>query len=247
MTEQQTALVTGANKGIGFEIAAGLGALGFRVGVGARDTERGRAAVRDLHDRGVDAFAVTLDVTDDDSVEAAVEGWNGGLDVLVNNAGISGGAMELPSQASVDRMRDVLETNVLGVLRVTNAFLPVLRRSSAPRIVNLSSSMGSLALQHTEAPGSGPVITAYSPSKTMLNALTLQYAREFKDTPVMVNAVCPGYTATDFTGFAGERTAAQGAVVAVRLATIGDDGPRGVSSTRTGPCPGELVLENSPW
>jgi NAD(P)-dependent dehydrogenase (short-subunit alcohol dehydrogenase family) len=227
MTQARSALVTGANKGIGFEIAAGLGGLGFRVGVGARDAGRGQRAVELLHERGVDAFVVALDVSDDDSVEAAATDWSGGLDVLVNNAGISGGAMELPSEASVDRVRDVLETNVLGVLRVTNAFLPLLHRSPHPRIVNLSTSMASLTLQHGELPGSGPVITAYSPSKTMLNALTLQYAREFKDTPIMVNAVCPGYTATDFTGFAGDRSPAQGAAIAVELATIDDDGPRG--------------------
>ncbi|PRY16656.1 SDR family oxidoreductase [Kineococcus rhizosphaerae] len=227
MTERKTALVTGANKGIGFEVAAQLGELGFRVGVGARDAARGTQAVERLLAAGVDAFAVALDVADDESVRAAAAGWTGGLDVLVNNAGISGGAQDPASRTSPDQLRAVLDTNVVGVLRVTNAFLPLLRRSDAPRIVNVSSSMGSLTLQHGESAGSGPVGGAYGPSKSLLNALTLQYARELRDSDVLVNAVCPGYTATDFTGHAGDRTPAQGARIVVELATVGDDGPRG--------------------
>lgn len=222
----KTALVTGANKGIGLAIAEGLGALGHRVAVGARDDVRREEAVERLRAAGIDAFGVALDVTSDESVADAARALDaaGGLDVLVNNAGIAGrtdGGAQDPTTLDLDVLRTVLDTNVLGVVRVTNAMLPLLERSGSPRIVNVSSNMGSLELR------TGPVMAAYAPSKTLLNALTVQYARRLADTPVIVNAVCPGYVATDFTGFAAPRTTAQGAAIAVRLATVPDDGPRG--------------------
>ncbi len=126
-----------------------------------------------------------------------------------------------------------MDVNVYGVVRVTNAFLPLLRRSPAPRIVNASSSMGSLGRQP------GPIMAAYAPSKTFLNGITTQYARAFADTPIIVNAACPGLVATDFNGFAGDRTAAQGAATAVRLATLPDDGPRGGFFEDAGVVPGD--------
>ncbi len=227
MNDEKIALVTGANKGIGFAVAQGLGAIGFRVAVGARDDARREESVERLRAAGVDAFGVALDVTSDDSAAAAaatVEQEAGRLDVLVNNAGIAGrtdGGAQDPTTLDLDVLRTVLETNVFGVVRVTNAMLPLLRRSSSPRIVNVSSNMGSLALR------TGPVMAAYAPSKTMLNSVTAQYARRFADTDVIVNACCPGYVATDFTGFAGPRTPEQGAAIAIRLATLPDDGPRG--------------------
>ncbi|MFE5759576.1 SDR family oxidoreductase [Streptomyces massasporeus] len=230
MSEQTIALVTGANKGIGYEIAAGLGALGWRVGVGARDRERRESAVEKLRVAGVDAFGVPLDVTDDASVaEAArlVEDTAGGLDVLVNNAGITGSVPQLPTAVDPATVRTVVETNVIGVIRVTNAMLPMLRRSPAPRIVNMSSGVGSLTRQTTPGSDTGPIAVAYSPSKTFLNAVTVQYAKELGDTPVLVNAACPGYCATDLNGFRGTRTPEQGAAVAIRLATLPDDGPTG--------------------
>ncbi|MFH7340812.1 SDR family oxidoreductase [Streptomyces sp. KHY 26] len=223
----KTALVTGANKGIGFAIAQGLGALGFTVAVGARDDARREEAVERLRAAGTDAFGVALDVTSDASVVAAavsIEKEAGRLDVLVNNAGISGrfadGAQD-PTTLDLDVLRTVLETNVLGVVRVTNAMLPLLSRAASPRIVNMSSNMGSLTLR------TGPVMAAYAPSKSMLNSVTAQYARRFADTNIIVNLACPGYVATDFTGFAGDRTPEQGAAIALRLATLPDDGPRG--------------------
>ncbi|MFJ1754099.1 SDR family oxidoreductase [Kitasatospora sp. NPDC088134] len=232
--ETRVALVTGANKGIGYEIAAGLGRLGHRVGVGARDAARGEAAVTALRAAGVDAFAVPLDVTDDRSVTAAaelVERLAGRLDALVNNAGISGatgpGWLQDPTALDLDEVRAVLDTNVLGVVRVTNAMLPLLRRSAAPRIVNVSSSVGSLARQADPDTEVGPVMAAYAPSKSCLNALTLQYARQLAGTGVLINAACPGLVATDFTGFHGPRTPAQGAATPIRLATLPDDGPTG--------------------
>ncbi|RKN40353.1 SDR family oxidoreductase [Streptomyces hoynatensis] len=230
MSEQTIALVTGANKGIGYEIAAGLGALGWRVGVGARGEESREKAVAKLRAAGVDAFGVPLDVTEDASVAGAarlIEEQAGGLDVLVNNAGITGGASQLPSTVDPATVRAAVETNVIGVIRVTNAMLPLLRRSAAPRIVNMSSSVGSLTRQSTPGAETGPIAVAYAPSKTFLNAVTVQYAKELRDTNILINAACPGYCATDLNGFRGVRTAEQGAQIALRLATLPADGPTG--------------------
>ncbi|MFF4548348.1 SDR family oxidoreductase [Streptomyces sp. NPDC001435] len=230
MTEQTIALVTGANKGIGYEIAAGLGALGWAVGVGARNEERREAAVAKLRAAGVDAFGVPLDVTDDASVAAAaaqIEDRAGRLDVLVNNAGITGGAPQMPTTVDLARVRAAVETNVVGVIRVTNAMLPLLRRSASPRIVNMSSSVGSLTLQSTPGAETGPIAVAYAPSKTFLNAVTVQYAKELHDTNILINSACPGFTATDLNNFRGVRTPEQGAAIAIRLATLPDDGPTG--------------------
>ncbi|MFF2348845.1 SDR family NAD(P)-dependent oxidoreductase [Kitasatospora sp. NPDC058115] len=232
MSERTIALVTGANKGIGYEIAAGLGALGWSVGVGARDERRREAAVEALRAAGVDAFGVPLDVTDDASTTAAarlIEDRAGHLDVLVNNAAIAGGAPQEPTRVDPATIRTVVETNVIGVVRVTNAMMPLLRRSASPRIVNMSSSVGSLARQSGAAGGAapGPPAVAYAPSKTFLNAVTLQYARELSGTNILINACCPGYVATDLNGFQGVRTPRQGAAVAVALATLPDDGPTG--------------------
>ncbi|MBN1096810.1 SDR family oxidoreductase [Blastococcus sp. TML/C7B] len=232
MTETKSALVTGANKGIGYEIAAGLGALGYTVGVGARGEARREEAVTRLRDAGVDAFGVPLDVTDDGSVAAAaalVEERVGGLDALVNNAGISGSREQLPTTSDLDVIRTVVETNVLGVIRVTNAMLPLLRRSPSPRIVNVSSGVGSLTRQVGSVgnDSAGPVAVAYSPSKTFLNAVMLQYVRELDGTGILVNAACPGYVATDLNGFRGVRTPQQGAATPIRLATLPDGGPTG--------------------
>ena len=229
MAETKTALVTGANKGIGFEIAAGLAALGYRVAVGARNDERRQAAVAELQRDGSDAFGVRLDVSSDQSVAEAIAELTehvGHLDALVNNAGISGpvgGGSQDPMTLDFDVLRADVETNVLGAVRVINTALPLLRRSASPRIVNVSSNMASLALR------TGPVMAAYAPSKTMLNAMTVQYARRFAETDrtILINAVCPGYVATDFTGFAGSRTPAEGAAVALRFATLPDGGPTG--------------------
>jgi NAD(P)-dependent dehydrogenase (short-subunit alcohol dehydrogenase family) len=230
MTGQTIALVTGANKGIGYEIAAGLGALGWSVGVGARDEQRREAAVQKLRAADVDAFGVALDVTDDASVAAAaalLEDRAGRLDVLVNNAGVTGGHPQLPTLVDPAIVRTAVETNVIGVIRVTNAMLPLLRRSPSPRIVNMSSTVGSLTLQTTPGTEIGPISAAYSPSKTFLNAVTIQYAKELHDTSILINAACPGYVATDLNGFRGYRTPEQGAAIAVKLATLPDDGPTG--------------------
>jgi NAD(P)-dependent dehydrogenase (short-subunit alcohol dehydrogenase family) len=204
------------------------------VGVGARDETRRETAVEKLRAAGVDAFGVSLDVTSDQSVtEAAelIERQGGRLDVLVNNAGISGvsgpGWAQDPTTLVLDVVRTVVETNVIGVIRVTNAMLPLLRRSTSPRIVNVSSSVGSLSRQADPDIEIGPVMAAYAPSKSFLNAVTVQYARQFAGTNLLINAACPGLVATDFTGFYGPRTPEQGAATAIRLATLPDGGPTG--------------------
>ncbi|GAB3427748.1 Rossmann-fold NAD(P)-binding domain-containing protein [Flindersiella endophytica] len=236
MTSDHIALVTGANKGIGRAIVEQLAGLGWTVALAARDNTRGETAVAELRRAGYDVRFVQLDVTDQVSVAAAA-GWAkeefGRLDALVNNAGVSGAlAAQVPSTADVDAVREVFETNVFGVLRVTNAMLPLLRESPAPRVVNVSSSVGSLARMtdpghyFAKLPGSA----AYAPSKTALNSLTVQYAKELKGSGILVNAADPGPCATDFTRHIPRdipRTAADGAVVAVRLATLGADGPTG--------------------
>jgi NAD(P)-dependent dehydrogenase (short-subunit alcohol dehydrogenase family) len=220
MSESTIALVTGANKGIGYEIAVGLGALGWQVGVGARDAGRREAAVAKLRADGVDAFGVPLDVTDDASVTAAaalIEERFGRLDVLVNNAAVTGGVPQEPTRVDPATVLKVVDTNVVGVIRVTNAMLPLLRRSDRPRIVNMSSSVGSLTRQSVPGSETGPISAAYAPSKTFLNAVTVQYAKELPNIPI--NLGCPGFTATDLNNFRGVRTPSQGAAIAIKLAT----------------------------
>ncbi len=240
MSDRTIALVTGANKGIGYEIAAGLGALGWQVGVGARDRRRREIAVEKLRAAGTDAFGVPLDVDDDASVAAAAEliaDHAGGLDVLVNNAAITGDMPQTPTTIDPATVRTVVETNVIGVIRVTDAMLPMLRGSAAPRIVNMSSSVASLALQTTPGVDMGPIPTAYSASKTFLNAVTIHYAEELRDTGILINCGCPGFTATDLNGFRGVRTPQQGAAIAIHLATLPGDGPTGGFFNDAGPVP----------
>uniref|UniRef100_UPI0006E2FEF6 SDR family NAD(P)-dependent oxidoreductase n=1 Tax=Peterkaempfera griseoplana TaxID=66896 RepID=UPI0006E2FEF6 len=244
MSEQtahrKVALVTGANKGIGRGAAEQLAALGMTVLVGARDPQRGAQAAAELRAAGGDVHAVTLDVTDPATVREAarqIEERFGRLDVLVNNAGISGSGQvspedahdQVPSTVDLDMVRAVLETNVLGVISVTNAMLPLLRRSPAPRIVNVSSHAASLALNSDL---DGPLAAllpsaAYTPSKSALTALTVQYAKELRKDGILVNAAAPGFVDTDSNNHTGFLTIAQGAAVLVRLATLGADGPTG--------------------
>ncbi|MBB5894809.1 SDR family oxidoreductase [Kutzneria kofuensis] len=228
MTENTIALVTGANKGIGREIAAQLAARGTTVLLAGRNPDLVEPAAAELGVR-----PVILDVTDDASVAAAaklVEAEHGRLDVLINNAGITGGR----GNNDVATVQKVFDTNVFGVIRMIDAFVPLLQRSQAPRIVNVSSSVGSL--QFMGAPDNPlPFLLPYPTSKTALNAVTVQYARELGKQGIKVNAVCPGYCATDLNGFTGTRTPAQGAEIAVKLATIGEDGPNGGFFNENGP------------
>ena len=226
----RVAVVTGANKGIGLEIARQLGRQGITVFLGARDEERGRAAAEKLHAEGLDARPLRLDVTDDASVAAAasfVEQNAGRLDVLVNNAGV---AIDdgPPSRVSIDALRRTYETNVFGVVRTTQAMLPLLRRSDAGRIVNLSSGLGSLSQNSDPSWEFASVkYLAYNSSKTAVNAITVQFAYELRDTPIKVNAADPGYVATDMNRNQGVRSVEQGAATPVRLALLPPDGPTG--------------------
>ncbi|WP_248965613.1 SDR family NAD(P)-dependent oxidoreductase [Sphaerisporangium perillae] len=221
-------LITGANKGLGFETARRLIAAGHTVYIGSRDVERGRRAAEQLGAR-----VVQLDVTDDASVEAAAKAIeaDGGLDVLVNNAGI---AVEMSdnnvvigaADLTADVMRHAFETNVFGVVRVTHAFLPLLQRSAAPVVVNVSSGLASMA--RVTAPGT-PVHAypgvAYPASKTAVNMITVQYAKAFPN--MRINAVEPGFTKTDLNRNTGIQTVEQGAEIIVRMAQVGPDGPTG--------------------
>ena len=187
MSDQTIALVTGAGQGIGYEVAAGLGALGWSVGIGDRNELVRQEAVAKLRADGVDAFEVPIDVTDDESVRAAatlIDDRAGRLDVLVNNAGATGGLPQEPTLVRPDSVRTAVETNVIGMMRVTNTMLPLLRRSAHPRIVNQSSHVGSLTLQTTRDVELGEVSGAYAPTKTYLNAVTIRYAKELSGTGI---------------------------------------------------------------
>ncbi|HTJ69285.1 MAG TPA: SDR family NAD(P)-dependent oxidoreductase [Actinospica sp.] len=223
-----TTLITGANKGIGYETARQLVAAGHTVWIGSRDAERGRRAADELGAR-----LVVLDVTDDESVAQAVRTISdagGGLDVLVNNAGVEGrgpgNAVIGPADVTADEMRSVFETNVFGTVRVTHAFLPLLERSAAPVIVNLSSGLASLTGLST--PGSPTHFypgVSYPASKTAVNVVTVQFAKAFPR--MRINAVEPGFTKTDLNGNTGTQTVEEGARIVVRMATAGTDGPTG--------------------
>src|SRR5579859_57217 len=226
-----TALVTGANKGIGRETARQFGARGFTVLAGARDPERGLEAERALRADGADVRFVPLDVTGDASVREAadwIEREYGRLDILVNNAGIARG--NPPSQTDLDLMHEVYEVNVFGVIRVTNAMLPLLRRAPAARIVNVSSEVGSITSQTDPASplAQMPASLAYPSSKAALNMITAMYAKDLRDTPIKVNAANPGYTKTDLNRNSGFRSVAEGAEASVYLATLPANGPSGI-------------------
>ena len=227
----RAALVTGANKGIGFAVAAGLGRLGHTVLLGARDDSRGRAAAARLEAEGLDVQFVRLDVDDDRSVADAVraiEARTGRLDVLVNNAAIKlERAPSPPSESSLATVRATFETNVFGAIRVLLATLPLLRQSDAARIVNVSSGLGSLGLATTEGSRyQARPLLGYNASKAALNSVTVQFANELRDTTCKVNAVDPGLVNTDMTDL-GTRTPNEGAAVVLRLATLAADGPTG--------------------
>lgn len=234
-----TTLITGANKGLGYETARRLIAAGYTVYLGSRDEARGRRAAAQLGDG---ARAVQIDVTDDASVSAAVKTIeaDGGLDVLVNNAGIEarGPNNEVVGAAGVtaDMMREVFETNVFGTVRVTHAFLPLLQRSASPVVVNVSSGLASITLvADPDHPAARYPGVAYPASKTAVNMITVQYAKAL---PAMrINAVEPGFTKTDLNGNTGIQTVEEGAEIVVRMAQVGPDGPSGGYFDLTGPLP----------
>ncbi|MBC2776660.1 SDR family NAD(P)-dependent oxidoreductase [Parasphingopyxis marina] len=234
------ALVTGANKGIGREIAKGLAEGGATVLLGARNAEAGRAAAEELAAKGLSVEFLAVDITDADSVGNAaseIEKRFGRLDILVNNAGISVDKGAPPSQADLGLMRDTYETNVFGVVAMIQAMLPLLRKSDAGRIVNMSTGLGSLTLTRgADAPLSFSRLLAYNSSKTAVNAVTVQFANELLDTPIKVNAANPGLCATDLSNGNG-RPPSEGAAVAIELALLDADGPTGGHYGDTGPVP----------
>jgi NAD(P)-dependent dehydrogenase (short-subunit alcohol dehydrogenase family) len=249
MHKQLVALVTGANKGIGLQIAKDLAARGFTVLLGSRNLEHGQAAANSI---GENARALQLDVTNQASISRAAERIRdefGRLDVLVNNAAIAHAGKSdrsfeeklqagRPSIASLEEVRAVFETNVFGVIAVTQAMLPLLREAPAARIVNVSSEVGSLTKQTDPAnPYRSIHSVSYSPSKTALNAITVAFANELESTRIKVNAACPGFTATDLNNFHGTRSVEQASGEPVRLALLDANGPTGSFSNEDGALP----------
>ena len=241
-------LITGANKSIGFETARQLLQKGYYVYLGSRTMENGKEAVEKLKAEGLDNVeAVQIDVADGESVKAAraeVGRKTDVLDVLINNAGISGGMPQTALGASIEQFKKVFDTNLYGVVRVTQAFIDLVKKSVEPRIVNVSSSQGSLTLasdpSHPYYNHKGAV---YQPSKSALNMYTIALAYELKDTPVKVNLVDPGFIKTDFNNHRGTGTVEEAGARILKYATIGADGPTGkFFSEEYNPATGEV-----PW
>jgi NAD(P)-dependent dehydrogenase (short-subunit alcohol dehydrogenase family) len=234
MSRQVQALVTGANRGIGRETARQLAVRGITVWLGSRDPGRGESVAKELAAEGLNVIPVALDVTDEASVCAIADRLrcdHGRLDILVNNAGTFVGAEATAATAA--QMRQIFEVNVFGVATVTRMMVDLLRASDAPRVVNVSSSTGSLGLtsDRGDLPGDASQRLAYASSKAALNMLTVQYAQAFSADPALshikVNSATPGYTATDMNGFRGHRHVRDAARVIVDLATLPDSGPTG--------------------
>jgi NAD(P)-dependent dehydrogenase (short-subunit alcohol dehydrogenase family) len=226
----KTALITGANKSIGFEAARQLLQQGYYVYLGSRNAQNGQQAVDQLKAEGLTQVEpLTIDVTDSASITAAREALGQKtpvLDVLINNAGILGSPSQPATSASVAMIKEVFDTNVFGVIEVTQAFIDLLRQSPEPRIVNVTSGLGSLTLHNDPTWKYYHVKgAAYQPSKAALNAYTIMLAYELRDTPFKVNAVDPGYTATDFNHHSGPGTVQDAAARLVKAATLGPDGP----------------------
>lgn len=251
MTENsRIALVTGANQGIGLQIAKDLAANGLTVLLASRNLERGKAAAQTI---AGDVHPIQLDVTDPASIQAAaaqVEQQFGRLDILINNAAISrANGQEVETMQdyikrsratliSVDEVRTIWETNVFGVLSVTQVFVPLLRKSASARIVNVSSGLGSLTFNSTPNPYRSTFNPGYGASKTALNAITLAFAIDLEAEGIKVNAVTPGFTSTALNNFEGTETVEQGAAEAVRVALLDSEGPTGTfTGSVNEPCP----------
>jgi len=233
MERKKIALITGASKGIGLETARQLGQQDITVLLGARDSKKGKAAAEELRKDGIDAHSIMIDVSNPESIRKAateVERDYGRLDILINNAAVMTDDREKKvSEQTLDTWRKTFETNLFGLIGTTQAFLPLLRRSDAGRIVNLSSILGSITLHAT--PGS-PIYESkshacYNVSKSAVNAFTVQLAYELKDAPLKVNAAHPGWVKTDMGGEGATMELVDGARTSVALATLGADGPSG--------------------
>lgn len=231
MQTKKNALITGANKGIGFETARHLGNMGYVVLLGARDVHKGEEAAQKLLNEGIEAYRIELDVTSQKTIDTAVnhiEQTFGSLDILINNAGISVGGAAPPSLIAVDDIRETYNTNFFGMISVTQAMLPLVQQSPAGRIVNLTSGLGSLTYnsdpEHEHAQFN---LLGYNSSKAAVNMFTVTLAKEFRDSSLKINSVDPGFTATDLNGFTGTNTVQQAAATIVKLAVLGSDGPTG--------------------
>ncbi|GGE46177.1 NAD(P)-dependent dehydrogenase (short-subunit alcohol dehydrogenase family) [Pedobacter psychrotolerans] len=241
-------LITGANKGIGLETAKQLSKKGLFVYLGSRDIGKGEAIVKELKEKGFENVrAIEIDVTQPDTILSAkntVEKEQGHLDILINNAGISGIVPQSALESSIDSFKEVYETNVYGVVRVTQAFIDLLGKSSEPRIVNVSTSVGSLSLQSSPdwPPYDYAKMVVYGSSKAAANMYTVHLAYELRDTAFKINAVCPGYTKTDFTNQNGGDVE-EAAKRIIKYALIDQDGPTGkFFSEESNPETGEI-----PW
>ena len=237
-SSQKVAFITGANKGIGFEVVRQIGRTGAIVLLGARDAVLGQQAAAKLSAEGLDVRFLQIDITQQATITAAagtITSDFGHLDILVNNAGINDPADGPPSTASLDAVERVFRTNFLGAVAVTQAMLPLLRKAGSARIVNVSSGLGSLTQNSDPGwPYAFVKILGYNSSKAALNMLTVQLAYELRDTGIKVNSADPGYTATDLNGNRGHQTVPEGAAETIRLALLPDDGPTGTYSDSKG-------------
>ncbi len=234
MADDKVALISGANKGIGLETGRQLGKLGYTVLLGSRDALKGEVAARQLRHEGIDARVVKLDVvrqSDIDAAAAMIEGEFGKLDVLVNNAGVmieKGWTKNTTSETTLENLRATFETNLFAVFALTKAMLPLLQKSEAARVVNVSSILGSVSLQATKgSPTYSTKLFAYNASKAGLNMLTISLAHELRHTKIKVNSAHPGWVKTDLGGSAAPMNVVDGAKTEVELATLGEDGPTG--------------------
>lgn len=239
---KRIALVTRGNKGIGFELCRNLASAGCTVLLGSRDAERGQQAVRQLERAGLsDVHLIQVDVTRQETITAAaehIESGYGRLDILMNNAGVNIRGDGLPGAADPDAVQRVFETNFFGALRVAQTMLPLLRKSAAGRIVNVSSGLGSLTLNSDPSwSGYNTKFIGYSASKAALNMLTVHLAYELRDTKIKVNSAEPGYTKTDLNDNQGPQPVEVGAIAATRLALLDDAGPTGGTFSKDGPHP----------
>jgi NAD(P)-dependent dehydrogenase (short-subunit alcohol dehydrogenase family) len=241
-TAKRIALVTGGNKGIGLEISRNLSNAGCTVLLGARNVERGQQAVRQLGKTGLsDVHFIKIDVTSQDTITAAarqIESRYGRLDILMNNAGVNLRGDGLPGAADLGVVQKVFDTNFFGAIRVVQAMLPLLHNSAAGRIVNVSSGLGSLALNSDRSWSSyNTKLIGYNASKAALNMLTVHLAYELRGTKIKVNSANPGYTKTDLNDNQGTQPVEVGAIEATRLALVDDNGPTGQSFSKDGPDP----------
>jgi NAD(P)-dependent dehydrogenase (short-subunit alcohol dehydrogenase family) len=235
MAQAKTALISGANKGLGLETGRQLGKLGYTVLLGSRDPEKGKAAAEELRKEGINATAVKLDVTSQDDINGVAklidEEFGGMLDVLVNNAGVmfeKGWTTNITSEEKIEDLRATFEANVFAVFALTKALLPALKKADAARIVNVSSILGSITLQGTKgSPTYNTKLFAYNASKAALNMFTIHLAHELRGTKIKVNSAHPGWVKTDLGGDAAPMNVVDGAKTEVMLATLDEDGPTG--------------------